>query len=102
MVKAKIYQPAKTAMQSGRGKSKNWVVEYPRSQPVGPDALMGWQSSADTTRQVKLRFPTQQAAIAYCEEHDIDYQLSHEHKRKMRVKAYSDNFAFGRVGSWTH
>ena len=102
MVKAKIYQPAKTAMQSGRGKSKNWVVEYPRSQPVGPDALMGWQSSADTTRQIKLRFPTQQAAIAYCEDHDIDYQLAREHKRKLRVKAYSDNFAFGRVGSWTH
>ena len=102
MIKAKLYQPAKTAMQSGRGKAKNWVVEYPRSQRVGPDALMGWQSSADTTRQVKLRFPTQQAAIAYCEEHDIDYQLSQEHKRKLRVKAYSDNFAYGRVGSWTH
>ena len=56
MVKAKIYQPTKTAMQSGRGKSKNWVVEYPRSQPVGPDALMGWQSSADTTARLNYAF----------------------------------------------
>ncbi|MBL6605053.1 MAG: ETC complex I subunit [Alphaproteobacteria bacterium] len=102
MVKAKIYQPAKTAMQSGRGKTKGWVVEYPRSSKVCPDALMGWQSSADTARQIKLRFPTQQAAIAYCEEHKIDFSLAATQKRKLRVKAYADNFAYGRVGSWTH
>ena len=102
MVKAKIYQPAKTAMQSGRGKTGGWVVEYPRSSKVGPDTLMGWQSSSDTMRQIKLRFPTQQAAIAYCEEHKIEFSLTATHKRKLRVKAYADNFAFGRVGSWTH
>ena len=102
MVKAKIYQPAKTAMQSGRGKTGGWVVEYPRSSKVGPDALMGWQSSSDTMRQIKLRFPTQQAAIAYCGEHKIEFSLAATHKRKLRVKAYADNFAFGRVDSWTH
>ena len=102
MVRARIYQPAKTAMQSGRGKTKNWVLEYPRQSTARPDALMGWQSSADTTRQIKLRFPTKQAAIAYCEDHDIDYQLASENRRKPRLKAYADNFAFGRVGSWTH
>ena len=102
MVKAKIYQPAKTAMQSGRSKAKNWVVEYPRSMPARPDALMGWQSSSDTGRQVKLRFLTQQAAIDYCEKHGVDYTLASENRRKPRLKAYADNFAFGRVGSWTH
>ena len=102
MVKARIYQPAKTAMQSGRGKTKNWALEYPRQNAARPDALMGWQSSADTTLQIKLRFPTKQAAIAYCEEHDIDYQLASENRRKPSLKAYADNFAFGRVGSWTH
>ena len=85
MVKAKIYQPTKTAMQSGRGKTGGWVVEYPRSSKVGPDTLMGWQSSSDTMRQIKLRFPTQQAAMAYCEEHKIEFSLTSTHKRKLRI-----------------
>jgi len=102
MVKAKIYQPSKTAMQSGRAKTRQWVVEYPRSRPARPDQLMGWQSSSDTTRQVKLKFPTKQAAIDYCEAHDIGYVLARDIQRKPRIKTYADNFAFNRVGSWTH
>ena len=103
---ARIFKPCKTAMQSGRKPQARsgceWVLEFARSSAARPDPLMGWQSSADTTRQIKLRFPTKQAAIAYCEEHDIDYQLASENRRKPRLKAYADNFAFGRVGSWTH
>jgi len=102
MVKALIHQPAKTAMQSGRGKSKKWVVEFPRSRKVAPEPLMGWQSSADTARQVKLTFQTKQAAIEYCEARNISYHLSEARSRNVKTKAYADNFASDRVFSWTH
>ena len=102
MTKARIFQPAKTAMQSGRGKIKGWVLEYPRNSKVSPDPLMGWQSSSDTARQVRLHFPTKQAAIDYCEARQIEYSLSQPQHRKLRIKAYADNFATSRVGSWTH
>ncbi len=102
MVKALIHQPAKTAMQSGRGKSKKWVVEFPRSAKVAPEPLMGWQSSSDTARQVKMSFPTKQAAIEYCEAHNISYHLSEATARTVKTKAYADNFASDRVFSWTH
>ena len=99
---AKIYKPAKTAMQSGRGKTKGWVLEYPRDGRVAAEPLMGWQASADTARQVKLRFASAEAAIGYCEAHNIAYEVLAPKQRKLRMKAYADNFAFTRVGSWTH
>ena len=99
---AKIYKPAKTAMQSGRGKTKGWVLEYPRDGRVAAEPLMGWQASADTARQVKLRFDSAEAAIGYCEAHDIAYEVLAPKQRKLRMKAYADNFAFTRMGSWTH
>ena len=102
MSKARIYQPAKTAMQSGRNKSKKWVLEFVRSSRVGPDPLMGWQSSADTMRQVKLHFDSVDDAVAYAEKQSLDYVVNLPQKRSPKPKAYADNFAFGRAGSWTH
>ena len=101
-VKARIYRPAKTAMQSGRAKTGQWVLEYPRASRVGPDQLMGWQSSSDTGRQVRLRFADAEAAIAYAEKHNIPFELAQPQRRKLRLKAYADNFASDRKGGWTH
>ena len=99
---AKIYKPTKTAMQSGRGKTKRWVLDYPRASKVVPEPLMGWQSSADTARQVKLYFKSSEAAIAYCRAHNLAFEVVKPKQRRLRRKAYADNFAFDRVGSWTH
>jgi len=99
---AKIYKPAKTAMQSGRGKTKGWVLEYPRKGRVTAEPLMGWQASADTARQVKLQFDSEAAAVAYCEAHNIAFEVVQPKQRKLRMKAYADNFSYTRVGSWTH
>ena len=93
-------------MQSGRKSSvsrgNNWVLEYPRSAAVRPDALMGWQSSDDTVRQVKIRFPDKETAIAYADAHHIEYDIVETHARRVRPRAYADNFAFNRRGAWTH
>lgn len=106
MTRARIYKPSKTAMQSGRKASVSrgnpWVLEYPRSTAVAPDSLMGWQSSADTTRQVRMRFPTQEAAIEYAKAHDIAFDVAQTKTRRVKPKAYADNFAFTRNGAWTH
>ena len=99
---AKIYKPAKTAMQSGRGKTKRWVLDYPRESKVAPEPLMGWQASADTSQQVKLYFESPDAAIAYCRAQNLAFEVVKPKKRRLQNKAYADNFAFDRVGSWTH
>jgi len=99
---ARIYKPARTAMQSGTAKTKAWVLDYEPEQPRSVEPLMGWTSSGDMRQQLHLRFDTKEEAIAYCERHGIAYQVfeSAEHKRP-RI-SYSDNFAYTRRGAWTH
>ena len=81
---------------------KRWVLDYPRSSKVAADMLMGWQSSSDTQRQVRMWFNTSDEAIAYAEAKGIDYEVREPKARKLRMKAYADNFAFDRKGAWTH
>ena len=74
MKKAKIYIPAKTAMQSGRGKLKNWVLEFITKDPsINP--LMGWETSTDTLEEVILKFPSKEKAIEYAEKNNISYNV---------------------------
>lgn len=91
-MQARIYQPAKTAVQSGRFKTRYWVVEYEPRSPKMPDRLIGWVGSDDTAQQVRLQFPTKEAAIAWCERNGLDYTLSEPHARVVRPKSYADNF----------
>ena len=99
---ARIYQPAKNAMQSGRGRSKDWVLEHEAAQPREIDPLMGWTSSRDTQTQVRLEFDTRDEAVAYAERHGLAYTIIEPKARRIVKKSYSDNFKFGRIGSWTH
>ena len=99
---ARIYKPAKTAMQSGTGKTKEWVLDYEPEQPREIEPLMGWTSSGDMRQQVHLRFETVEEATAYCERHGIAYQIFHSRPPARRVMSYADNFAFNRRDPWTH
>lgn len=99
---ARIYQPAKNAMQSGRGRTKDWVLEHEPSAPREIDPLMGWTSSRDTQTQVRLEFDTREEAVAYAERHGLAYTIIEPKPRRVVKKSYSDNFKYGRVGSWTH
>ena len=103
---AKIYKPSKTAMQSGRkvkiSRGCEWVLTYARRSAATPDNLMGWQSSSDTARQVRMHFPDLDSAIAYAASHNIDYVVQQPKTRRVQPKAYADNFAFSRNGAWTH
>jgi hypothetical protein len=99
---ARIYKPAKTAMQSGAAKTKEWVLDYVPEKPREVEPLMGWTSSADMQQQVRLRFDTKEEAIAYCERHGIPYRAFEAKAPERRKIAYADNFAFGRSDPWTH
>ena len=91
MKSAKIYQPTKTPMQSGLGKTKNWILEFETKNSY-TNALMGWESSADTLSEVKLEFSTKDLAINYAKKNNIEYYIIKSQKRKIVKKSYSDNF----------
>ncbi|QPC41733.1 ETC complex I subunit [Kaustia mangrovi] len=99
---ARIYRPAKTAMQSGRGNTRKWVLEYEPEKPRETDPLMGWTSSGDMKQQIRLRFDTREEAIAYAERHGIPYRLQEANGTRVKPKSYADNFRWGRIGAWTH
>jgi hypothetical protein len=99
---ARIYKPAKTAMQSGQANTKAWVLDFEPEQPRHVEPLMGWTSSADMRQQVRLRFASKEDAVAYCERHGIVYQVFEDKPQERRTIAYADNFAFNRRDAWTH
>ena len=101
-MQVRIYQPADTAMQSGRAKSRRWVLEFPRQDAALPEPLMGWQSSADTTRTIHLEFASREDAIAFAEQQGLGYHVLRTPARRLRPKAYADNFRFDRKQAWTH
>ncbi len=99
---ARIYKPAKTAMQSGTAKTKDWVLDYEPEEPRVVEPLMGWTSSGDMKQQLRLRFESKEEAITYCQRHGVAYQVSEIKPVGRRGMAYADNFAFGRREDWTH
>lgn len=103
-MRARIYQPAKSATSSGTAKTKHWVLEFAPETRREVDPLMGWTSSGDTQAQVRLTFDTKEAALEYAREHDIEAQVFEPHKRRTNVRArgYGENFASDRRGMWTH
>ncbi|PPR11447.1 MAG: hypothetical protein CFH41_01032 [Alphaproteobacteria bacterium MarineAlpha11_Bin1] len=102
MLKVRIYKPRKNAMQSGRAKSRDWVVEFEPGAKPRNDSLMGWVGQGDTRNQIKMRFSSQEDAIAFCERKGLHYQVSQPRPRKIKLKSYSDNFAHSRKKNWTH
>ena len=99
---ARIYSPAKTAMQSGKAKTGYWVLEFEPEKPRKIDPLMGYTSSSDMRQQVRLEFDNREQAIAYAERNAIPYQISEAHEKAPKKLSYSDNFRFGRPQAWTH
>ena len=98
----RIYKPAKTAMQSGRAKTKSWRLDFEPQVPVAPDPLMGWNGSSDTNRQVTLEFGNKEDAVEYAKNNGYTYTVTPANERHVKPKAYSDNFAFDRRRPWTH
>lgn len=101
---AKIYQPSRSAMQSGVAKTRDWVLEFVPADAKVIDPLMGWTGSDDMNSQVRLRFGTREAAIAYAERYHIPFEVFEPKRRShiLRQNGYGDNFSSGRRQAWTH
>ncbi len=99
---ARIYRPARTAMQSGQANTKEWMLDYEPAQPRIIEPLMGWTSSADMKQEVRLNFDSKEEAIAFCEREGIPYQVFESKPPVRQHISYSDNFAFPRREAWTH
>lgn len=93
----RIFKPAKTAMQSGRGKTHQWVLEFEPGARRVADPLMGWAGSTDTSAQVRLRFPTLEEALSYAERKGLQAIVQEAHEPTLRPKSYADNFRPERI-----
>lgn len=99
---AKIFQPAPSAMQSGRGNSQKWVLEFVSKKPLVIDPLTGNTRSTDMRSQIELKFDTMEEAVAYAKANDIPHRVSAPKVTKRISRSYSENFAYDRKHPWTH
>ena len=101
-MQVRIYQPPKSSMQSGRAHSGRWLLEFEPGAKREIEPLMGWTSAKETRNQIRLWFDSQEEAIAYAEKHGLMYSVETRKTRKIKPKAYADNFSYSRLGRWTH
>ncbi|WP_273720693.1 MULTISPECIES: ETC complex I subunit [unclassified Bartonella] len=99
---ARIYSPAKTAMQSGRRNTGFWILQYEPSQAKMLEPLMGYTSTSDISSQIKIHFKSKEEAIAFADKNAIPYRVERTHRSIRRVVSYSDNFRSDRQQPWTH
>ena len=94
-----IYQPTKTAMQSGRGNTEVWRIDIQPERAKRPEPLMGWSGGGDTTQQLKLTFDSRDEAIAYAQRQGWHYTIEAPAERTLKAKSYADNFRYDRIRS---
>jgi len=99
---ARIYSPAKTAMQSGKANTGQWILDFDPETPRKIDPLMGYTTSGDMKSQIRLTFDTKEDAVAYAEKHGIDFRVQEPKEAKRRQISYAENFRYDRKIPWTH
>jgi hypothetical protein len=102
IMSARIYRPSQTATQSGRAKARFWVLEFEPTEPCEIDPLMGWTSSGDMKRQLRLNFATKDEAVAYADKNGLSYRIEESKPAPRKILSYSDNFRSTRRDLWTH
>lgn len=97
-MQVRIYRPSKSAMQSGRGKRSEWVLESEDKGHLTPEPLMGWTSVDSTAAQIRLTFSTQEEAERFARAQGWSFIVSPDHRRKPRPRNYGDNFRYVPAG----
>lgn len=98
-MRVRIYQPTKTAMQSGKARTKKWRMEFEESSPKFVEPLMGWVGMRDTMQQLDLNFATKEEAISYAEHKGYDFRVIEPKERAVAPKSYAENFSFYKVST---
>lgn len=93
-MQVRIFQPAKSASQSGRAGGRNWQVQPLLATAREPEPLMGWIASGDSLSELggKLRFATQEEAIAFVTRQGWNYTVEAPAERIVKPRNYLDNF----------
>lgn len=100
---ARIHQPLRSAMQSGAAGLSGWVLEFAPDIRPRLDPVTGWSGGLGTEQQLRLRFATRDAAVAYALAQELAYTVEEPPaERAIRPKVYADNFKYGRSENWTH
>jgi hypothetical protein len=99
---ARIFRPAKTAMQSGKGRTEDWVLEFEPEKPKSIEPLMGYTSSSDMRQQLRLSFGSREQAEDYARRNGIAFRVIEPKERTAKRLSYSDNFKYTRAETWTH
>jgi hypothetical protein len=89
---AVISQESKSAMQSGRAREGRWVLTFDAVDGKRHDPLTGWIGGAATTEQVRLVFPTLEAAQSYAASEGLTPEIRRGSGRTLKLQAYADNF----------
>ncbi len=97
MTLVRIYQPTKTAMQSGRAKTCKWRLVFEEAAPKYVEPLMGWVGQRDTTQQLEMLFPSKEEAVYYAEKHGLEYKIIKPKTRAIKPKSYAENFSWHKV-----
>ena len=79
-------------MQSGKARTDEWVLEFEQSEARRADPLMGWTGSGDTQSQVRLTFPSKEAAKDYAAKYGITARVHATPTKGLKLQAYADNF----------
>ena len=88
----KIYKPTKTAMQSGKAKTKKWVLEFENEGTRYIDPIMGWTGNTDTKQQLRISFDSRDDAVRYAKRHKLSYKILEPKSRHTILRSYADNF----------
>jgi len=100
---ARIYSPARSAMQSGKARGGGWILTFAPAEARKLDPLTGWFGSGDTRSQLRLSFSSREAAEAFARANGIAYEVEDaEAPREIKPKSYAENFRYGRAENWTH
>jgi hypothetical protein len=89
----RIYQPARSVMQSGPGR-RHWVLEFQSREHPAVDPLIGWFGGGEPVSQLRLEFPDAQSAVTFAERHGWRYEFEVSPPRRIPPKSYTERFKY--------
>ena len=91
-MQARIYKPTKTAMQSGKARTKKWLLEFEHDGSRNIDNIMYWTSSEDTCQEIMIYFSNKELAENFAIKNKIPYEIFDPELKKITTQSYADNF----------
>ena len=87
-----IFQPTKSAMQSGLKNSRRWCLSNNDINESFINSIFCWNGSSNPEKQIKLFFDDLESAINFAKKNDYDFEVQIPNKRSLIKKSYAENF----------